>query len=177
MKKILITFLMSLSFLMTNFAHSEECDFGYNLGDSFSDVTNIFGEIDNDQIEKTIEENLNQEIKHLTFKEIDFKILCPDHDLELATVRIYSLGQDQVGAIEVLSNAHISEIDDGKQFISNYILKNYADKTQKIQDPKWLGGISWEANNKKFYYNRILKFKKLIVEDLLITNNEFGKYF
>ena len=112
---------MSLSFLMTNFAHSEECDFGYNLGDSFSDVTNIFGEIDNDQIEKTIEENLNQEIKHLTFKEIDFKILCPDHDLELATVRIYSLGQDQVGAIEVLSNAHISEIDDEKQFISNYI--------------------------------------------------------
>ena len=177
MRKIITTFFVSLSFLLTSFAYSEECDFGYNFGESFTEVTDVFGEIDSDHIEKIIEENLSQEIKHLSFKEIDFKILCPDMGLDLAKVRIYSLGNDQVGAIEVLSNSHISEMKDETQFISTYILKNYEDKIEIIKDPEWLGGISWEANNKKFYYNRILKFKKLIIEDLLITTNDFRKYF
>ena len=176
MKKIIIfIFLVVLNF---NHAHSEECGFGFEIGDNFSDVTESFGEIDLDHAENTMEHNLSEEMKNLLFIETDFKILCPEEEgLDFAKVKIYSLGDDKVGGFVVTSNAHVSEIDDKSQFLSNYIVKNYRDQTDTIEDPKWLGSISWEANNKKFYYNRILKFKKMVVEDLLITNHEFRKYF
>ena len=77
----------------------------------------------------------------------------------------------------VNSKEHISEIDNKDKFIFNYINENYGTIIKETSDPNWLGNTSWEADNKKFYYNKILKFNKLVVEDLLITNNEYKGYF
>ena len=109
--------------------------------------------------------------------ETDFSILCPDQGLELAKIKIYSLGDNKVGGFLVNSKEHISEIDNKDKFIFNYINENYGTIIKETSDPNWLGNTSWEADNKKFYYNKILKFNKLVVEDLLITNNEYKGYF
>ena len=178
MKKIIIfTIFIFISVINFNVANSEECDFGFDIGDNFSDVTEYFGEIDLDKIENTIEENLDLEMKLNPYIETDFNILCPDQGLEFAKIRIYSLGENKVGGFLINSNAHISEIEDKDQFIFYYIKENYGNNVEEVNNPNWLGGTSWESNNKRFYYNKILKFKKLVVEDLLITNNEYRKYF
>ena len=51
MKKIII-FTIFIFTSITNFsvANSEECDFGFDIGDNFSDVTQVFGEVDLDKI-------------------------------------------------------------------------------------------------------------------------------
>ena len=178
MKKIIIfTIFIFISVINFNVVNSEECDFGFDIGDNFSDVTESFGEIDVDKIEDTIEKNLDLEMKLNLYIETDFNILCPDQGLEFAKVKIYSLGENKVGGFLINSNSHISEIDDKDQFIFYYIKENYGNNVEEVNDLNWLGGTSWEANNKRFYYNKILKFKKLIVEDLLITNSEYRKYF
>ena len=178
MKRIII--FIFLSILNFNYANSEECGFGFEIGDNFSEVTESYGEIDLDHAENMMDVNLSQELKNLLFVEIDFKVLCPDYEgLDFAKVKIYSLGDDKVGGFEVFSNVHISEVENKNQLLSNYIAKNYGNlvDVDKVDDPNWLGNTSWEANNMKYYYNKIKKFNKLIVEDLLITNNEFRKYF
>ena len=55
MKKIIIfTIFIFISVINFNVANSEECDFGFDIGDNFSDVTEYFGEIDLDKIENKI---------------------------------------------------------------------------------------------------------------------------
>ena len=178
MKKIII-FTIFIFTSITNFsvANSEECDFGFDIGDNFSDVTQVFGEVDLDKIEEAIESDTNSEMSIDPYIETDFSILCPDQGLELAKIKIYSLGDNKVGGFLVNSKEHISEIDNKDKFIFNYINENYGTIIKETSDPNWLGNTSWEADNKKFYYNKILKFKKLVVEDLLITNNEYKGYF
>ena len=71
----------------------------------------------------------------------------------------------------------LPKVDNKDKIIFNYINENYGTIIKETSDPNWLGNTSWEADNKKFYYNKILKFNKLVVEDLLITNNEYKGYF
>ena len=129
--------------------------------------------------EERIQENMESYVgKSIDlYIETDFSILCPDQGLELAKIKIYSLGDNKVGGFLVNSKEHISEIDNKDKFIFNYINENYGTIIKETSDPNWLGNTSWEADNKKFYYNKILKFNKLVVEDLLITNNEYKGYF
>ena len=64
--------------------------------------------------------------------ETDFNILCPEQGLEIAKVRIYSLGENKVGGFLINYNSHISEIDDKDKFIFYYIKENYGNTTIKV---------------------------------------------
>ena len=54
-----------MSILNFNYANSEECGFGFEIGDNFSEVTESYGEIDLDHAENMMDVNLSQELKNL----------------------------------------------------------------------------------------------------------------
>ena len=77
----------------------------------------------------------------------------------------------------LLSSNSISNIKDKESFLFYYIQDNFPEEAKEVFDTKWLGNISWEKNEKKYYYSKILKFGSLIAEELIITNNEYKKYW
>ena len=60
---------------------------------------------------------------------------------------------------------------------NNYIQENYGEEAKEVFDPKWLGHISWEKDNKKYYYSKTLRFDVLVEEELIITTNEYRQYW
>ena len=156
MKKIII-FTIFIFTSITNFsvANSEECDFGFDIGDNFSDVTQVFGEVDLDKIEEAIESDTNSEMSIDLYIETDFSILCPDQGLELAKIKIYSLGDNKVGGFLVNSKEHISEIDKKDKFIFNYINENYGTIIKETSDPNWLGNTGNPLEELQFIIQEI----------------------
>tara|TARA_X000000368_G_C22746006_1_gene586107 strand:- start:113 stop:649 length:537 start_codon:yes stop_codon:yes gene_type:complete len=176
-KNLLIITLFISIFVNFTIVHSEECDLEFDIGEDFTNVTNIFGQPEIDKNIELLEGDINSEKLNHGFILTSFKTLCPDYHPQDTEIRIHSLGGETVLGFELLSSNSISEIDDKKLFLFYYIQDHYAKEAEEVFDPKWLGNISWEKGDKKFYYSKILKFNALIVEELIITNNEYRKYW
>ena len=173
---LFITYFISI-FLIFSPANSEECDLGFEIGENFSNVTEILGEIDVDENIKIIERQPGQEDLLHGFVTTKFEYWCPDHHPKETEIRIYSLGGETVLGYKLLSSNSISNIKDKESFLFYYIQDNFAEEAKEVFDTKWLGNITWEKNEKNYYYSKILKFGSLITEELIITNNEYKKYW
>ena len=178
MKKnlFLITLFIS-AFLNFTIVKSEECDFEFEIGEDFTVVTKMLGEPDIDKNLEQLELNLSDEKLNAAFVTTQFKHWCPDHHPQETEIRIHSLGGKTVLGFELISSNSISKINDKKSFLFYYIQDYYGDEAKEVFDPKWLGHISWEKNGKKYYYSKILKFKTLVVEELIITKKEYRQYW
>ena len=84
------------------------------------------------------------------------EILSIKHKSPLST--IYLGG----GTPSILDPTQVKELID-------LFKENYGNNVEEVNDPNWLGGTSWEANNKRFYYNKILKLKNFHLNILYIT--------
>lgn len=177
MKKnlFLITLLIS-TLLNFTILYSEECDLEFEIGEDFSNVTEMLGEPDIDRNIELLEANLDDENLRSVFVITNFKQWCPDHYPQETEIRIHS-GGDFVVGFELLSSNHVFDIKNKESFLFYYIQDNFPKEAEEVFDPRWLGHISWEKNNKKYYYSKILKFKSLVVEQLIITNNEYRSYW
>ena len=171
-----ITLFLSI-FLNFTFVHSEECDLEFEIGENFSNVTNMLGEPDIDRNIELLELDILDESLNHGFVITKFEHWCPDHHPKETEIRIYSLGGETVLGYKLLSSNSISNIKDKESFLFYYIQDNFAEEAKEVFDTIWLGNITWEKNEKKYYYSKILKFGSLIAEELIITNNEYKKYW
>ena len=176
-KNIFIITLIFSAFLNFSLVSSEECDLEFEIGESFSNVTNMLGEPDIDKNIELLDLNLNDEKVNYWFATTNFKNWCPDHHPQDTEIRIHSLGGETVIGYELISYNNISKINDKKSFLFYYIQDNYGEEAEEVFDPKWLGHISWEKNNKKFYYSKTLRLNTIIEEELKITNNEYRQFW
>ena len=176
-KNIFLLTLFLLTFLKFNNVYSEECDLEFEIGESFSSVTEMLGEPDIDKNIELIDMNPSAEKTNYWFATTNFKNWCPDHHPEETEIRIHSLGGETVIGYELILNNNISKINDKKSFLFYYIQENYGEEAKEVFDPKWLGHISWEKDNKKYYYSKTLRFDVLVEEELIITTNEYRQYW
>lgn len=173
---LFITYFISI-FLIFSSANSEECDLGFEIGENFSNVTEILGEIDVEKNINLIEAEPGQENLNHGFVTTKFEYWCPDHHPKETEIRIYSLGgePDIVLGYKLLSSNHISLIKDKKSFLFYYIQDNFKDEVKEVFDKKWLGHVSWQKNGNQYYYGKLLKFDAVIMEELIITKHEYRK--
>ena len=113
------TFLLTLfllTFLKFNPVYSEECDLEFEIGESFSSVTEMLGEPDIDKNIELIDMNPSAEKTNYWFATTNFKNWCPDHHPKETEIRIYALNEepDIVLGYKLLSSNHISLIKDKK---------------------------------------------------------------
>ena len=157
--------------------NSEECNLGFEIGENFSNVTEIFGEINVDEYINIIERESGQEDQLHGFITTKFEHWCPDHHPKETEIRIYALNEepDIVLGYKLLSSNHISLIKDKKSFLFYYIQDNFKDEVKEVFDNKWLGHVSWQKNGNQYYYSKLLKFDALVVEELIITKYEYRK--
>ena len=141
-RNIFLITLFLLTFLKFNPVYSEECDLEFEIGESFSSVTEMLGEPDIDKNIELIDMNPNAEKTNYWFATTNFKNWCPDHYPEETEIRIHS-----------------------------------GEEAKEVFDPKWLGHISWEKDNKKYYYSKTLRLDVLVEEELIITTNEYRQYW
>ena len=73
-----ITLFLSI-FLNFTFVHSEECDLELEIGENFSNVTNMLGEPDIDRNIELIELDILDENLNHGFVITKFEHWCPDH--------------------------------------------------------------------------------------------------
>ena len=116
------TFLLTLfllTFLKFNPVYSEECDLEFEIGESFSSVTEMLGEPDIDKNIELIDMNPSAEKTNYWFATTNFKNWCPDHHPKETEIRIYALNEepDIVLGYKLLSSNHISLIKDKKSFL------------------------------------------------------------
>ena len=137
----------------------------------------MLGEPDIDRNIELLELDILDENLNHGFVITKFEHWCPDHHPKETEIRIYSLGGETVLGYKLLSSNSISNIKDKESFLFYYIQDNFAEEAKEVFDTKWLGNITWEKNEKKYYYSKILKFGSLIAEELIITNNEYKKYW
>ena len=175
-KNVFIITLIFSAFLNFSLVSSEECDLEFEIGESFSNVTNMLGEPDIDKNIELLDLNLNDEKVNYWFATTNFKNWCPDHHPQDTEIRIHSLGGETVIGYELISYNNISKINDKKSFLFT-TSKIIMEKKQRSFDPKWLGHISWEKNNKKFYYSKTLRLNTISEEELIITNNEYRQFW
>ena len=173
---LFITYFISI-FLIFSPANSEECDLGFEIGENFSNVTEILGEIDVDENIKIIERQPGQEDPLHGFVTTNFEHWCPDHHPKATEIRIYALNEEpDIGlGYKLLSSNHISLIKDKKSFLFYYIQDNFKDEVKEVFDKKWLGHVNWQKDGIQYYYSKLLKFDALIVEELIITKYEYRK--
>ncbi len=167
MKKFLtILQCFFVSIFVYNSSNAEECDFyDIKIGDNFSEAKEYFGEPSAEISETKID-----------YLETEFTIICPEQGLEDATVKIFLIGE-RIGGFFIES--YIREVDSKNEttLIYHYIKNNYKNYA-KIDDLNWEGGTYWTVNDGRvFYYNKAQKQDGSIIENLLITNSEFSKYF
>ena len=150
---------------------------GFEIGENFSNVTEILGEIDVDENIKIIERQPGQEDLLHGFVTTKFEYWCPDHHPKETEIRIYALNEepDIVLGYKLLSSNHISLIKDKKSFLFYYIQDNFKDEVKEVFDKKWLGHVNWQKDGIQYYYSKLLKFDALIVEELIITKYEYRK--
>ena len=174
--KLFITYFLSI-FLIFSPVNSEECNLGFEIGENFSNVTEIFGEINVDEYVNIIEREPGQEDQLHGFVTTNFEHWCPDHHPKETEIRIYALNEepDIVLGYKLLSSNHISLIKDKKSFLFYYIQDNFKDEVKEVFDNKWLGHVSWQKNGNQYYYSKLLKFDALVVEELIITKYEYRK--
>ena len=171
-----ITLFLSI-FLNFTFVHSEECDLEFEIGENFSNVTNMLGEPDIDRNMELLELDILDENLNHGFVITKFEHWCPDHHPKETEIRIYALNEepDIVLGYKLLSSNHISLIKDKKSFLFYYIQDNFKDEVKEVFDKKWLGHVNWQKDGIQYYYSKLLKFDALIVEELIITKYEYRK--
>ena len=109
---------------------SEECDLEFEIGENFSNVTNMLGEPDIDRNIELLELDILDESLNHGFVITKFEHWCPDHHPKETEIRIYSLGGETVLGYKLLSSNSISNIKD-KEFFFFIIFKIILLKKQK----------------------------------------------
>ena len=109
-RSIFLITLFLLTFLKFNPVYSEECDLEFEIGESFSSVTEMLGEPDIDKNIELIDMNPSAEKTNYWFATTNFKNWCPDHHPEETEIRIHSLGGETVIGYELILNNNISRL-------------------------------------------------------------------
>ena len=85
----------------------------FEIGESFSSVTQMLGEPDIDKNIELIDLNPGAEKTNYWFATTNFKNWCPDHHPEETEIRIHSLGGETVIGYELISNNNINLVTVG----------------------------------------------------------------
>ena len=137
---------------------SAECIFGPMLGDDISKVEEKYGPADEISDKESIVSTLIDDI-------------CPGNNLGNSIFEMQFVEGQLVSFSIIVSNGQ-DNAESKKMLLYNYVEKNYGKFNSSKNPADWTGFKVWRKNDDIIVYKKMYALKKILEEELFITNKQ-----
>ena len=137
---------------------SAKCNFGLMLGDDISKVEEKYGPADEISDKESIVSALIDDI-------------CPGNNLGSSIFEMQFVEGQLVSFSIIVSNGQ-DNAESKKMLLYNYVEKNYGKFNSSKNPADWTGFKVWRKNDDIIVYKKMYALKKIIEEELFITNKQ-----